>query len=65
MKIKLRIIGNNEIAELTVDDGYGSFLTSTVESLKDGLIPEEIISNLKDIADQMDEFNQNVAKQIP
>ena len=60
MNFKTRYIGgpNFEMIELTVE-GSNSSITEDITSMK-GLVDENFIINLRDIADELEEHNQKV-----
>ena len=60
MKLELRYIGTT-LLELTIESGSTTF-TEDVTEWKSGKVDFLLIENLRDIADQLEEFNLNIDK---
>lgn len=61
MEIKIRSIGNL-IVEMTIED-CGTTITTDVTTLN-GVVPIELIDNLKEVAEELELHNEQIKERI-
>ena len=61
MQIKIRIIGNL-IVEMTIED-CGATIATDVATLN-GVVPIELIDNLKEVAEELELHNEQIKERV-
>ena len=61
MEIKIRNIGNL-IVEMTIED-WGAKITTDITTLN-GVVPIELINNLKEVAEELELHNEQIKERV-